>query len=579
MKTNSITTEMQKNIGVYQAVAEVAQQVFKNVVCKPGKYTVADICKNWVSDKYGNFMKLADDVYKPGQTLSAGYEDFECSFLPSVTFEILRGLELQIPVKHRVSFCREVSSDKVIASFVIPKDAKLTVKHVANDVLRPVMNYVCCDLENRCLVTSDGHTLCVMGITGLSSGSKAATYLLPAAFVKKHAGAEVRIVADTYAVSEGDTCELLEGRYPNWKSVLPSHGENQRITFGKNALAELLKAVKKAKSFVGDYAGNCILLSGKQGESMIEISVDNRDFQKSSTSTIVLPEALAFSFKVALHPERLLRVHSADCLYIGSYARQMVSFISKGSVTIMMPNGDYEQRFTDDPQNPVGALSLAGLDKSSVELTPQIAEDPADAQEDPVDVSSEETCGEGQQNDDQEESEEPLPEIPCEEEPVVSTEEHPEISGEPSAEGTVQAAEEVPYSETEVLAIPSNVAQEVARLQSARDLVLSGKIHVSHSQASQMLDELNAKIASVIDNGLRFPSWIQVGLSVNVPQGKATVIRMNVGGGEVHVKYGDGGTEILQFSQVSAIDADCSIAPVLTLRKSIRKHHNIAACA
>jgi DNA polymerase-3 subunit beta len=126
-------------------------------------------------------------------------------------------------------------------TFTIEADTLLsginrTVFATADDELRPVMNGIYFDIfaDYITLVASDGHKLVRYKLFNAKGGEKAAFILpkKPAALLKnllaKEAG-EIKITFDdrnaTFEMpNHRMICRLIEGRYPNYNSVIPTHG-------------------------------------------------------------------------------------------------------------------------------------------------------------------------------------------------------------------------------------------------------------------------------------------------------------------------------------------------------------------
>lgn len=125
---------------------------------------------------------------------------------------------------------------------------------VANDELRPVMNGICFDVEGNkmTLAASDG-TLLVRRSTRLDSEAPRGLFILPkkpasvlGGVLAKQAG-DVTIQSDARNIrfTTGDTtmvCRMIEGRYPNYNSVIPQDNSSILIV-SRQALISALKRV------------------------------------------------------------------------------------------------------------------------------------------------------------------------------------------------------------------------------------------------------------------------------------------------------------------------------------------------
>lgn len=157
----------------------------------------------------------------------------------------------------------------------------------ADDELRPVMNGIYFDIttENITLVASDGHKL-VRNKTFKSSGNEKAAFILP----KKPAN----LLKNLLPKEEGDVqiefddknamftmenyqmvCRLIEGRYPNYNSVIPSNNPH-RATVDRSSFISALRRV----SVFSSQASSLIKLS--LSENQMKISAQDIDFSTSA---------------------------------------------------------------------------------------------------------------------------------------------------------------------------------------------------------------------------------------------------------------------------------------------------------
>lgn len=124
----------------------------------------------------------------------------------------------------------------------------------AQDELRPVMNGVYFDLKSDCLsvVATDGHKLVRNNILTIHSDAPASFILpkKPATLLKNvlsQDGGDVVVSFDSkhasIAFADGNlTCRLIEGRYPNYDSVIPMNNPNV-VTIDRKSLIGALRRV------------------------------------------------------------------------------------------------------------------------------------------------------------------------------------------------------------------------------------------------------------------------------------------------------------------------------------------------
>ena len=162
----------------------------------------------------------------------------------------------------------------------------------ADDELRPVMNGIYFDIttEDITFVASDGHKL-VRNKTYKARGTEKAAFILPkkpASLLKnllpKEQG-DVQIgFDDRNAVFTLDnysmTCRLIEGRYPNYNSVIPQNNPH-KATIDRAAFISALKRVSVFSSAASS------LIKLHLDINRIQISGQDIDFSTSAEETLM----------------------------------------------------------------------------------------------------------------------------------------------------------------------------------------------------------------------------------------------------------------------------------------------------
>lgn len=161
----------------------------------------------------------------------------------------------------------------------------------AQEELRPVMNGIYFDLTPDCLaiVASDGHKL-VRNQNFAIKSENPASFILPkkpATLLKNvltHDGGDVVIRFDGRAaeINYGDGvlyCRLIEGRYPNYNSVIPSDNPNL-LTIDRKIL---LSAVRRMLPFASD-TSELIRFHLENGN--LELSAQDIDFATNAKENI-----------------------------------------------------------------------------------------------------------------------------------------------------------------------------------------------------------------------------------------------------------------------------------------------------
>ena len=164
----------------------------------------------------------------------------------------------------------------------------------ANDELRPVMNGVHFDFLPTCMISvaSDGHKLAKYAdLTIACDEIEPSGFTMP----KKPCSTLLNVLGSTVAgdikVMFNDRCftvnntqfkmsaRLIEGRYPNYDSVIPK--DNDRIvTIAKNDFVAALKRVLP----MGNANSELVALSFSMG--MMTISAEDFDFSKSASENV-----------------------------------------------------------------------------------------------------------------------------------------------------------------------------------------------------------------------------------------------------------------------------------------------------
>ena len=158
----------------------------------------------------------------------------------------------------------------------------------AQDELRPVMNGVYFDLTPDCLavVASDGHKLVRNKVFSIKS-EQPASFILPkkpATLLKSLLGKDggdviIRFDDRNAEINYGDgtlQCRLIEGRYPNYNSVIPQSNPNQ-LTVDRLGL---LAALRRVQPFAND-SSNLIRFHVEGGT--LQLDAEDYDFSKTAT--------------------------------------------------------------------------------------------------------------------------------------------------------------------------------------------------------------------------------------------------------------------------------------------------------
>ena len=188
----------------------------------------------------------------------------------------------------------------------------------ADDELRPVMNGI--TTESLTMVASDGHKL-VRSKTMSAHGNERAAFILPkkpAVLIKNLLPKEEGLVGIEFdernAVFTLDNyrmvCRLIEGRYPNYNSVIPSNNPN-KITIDRLQLLGALRRVSIFSSQASSLVKLCM-----SADSMV-INAQDIDFSTSAKETLTCQYAgtpMEIGFKSSFLIDILNNIPSDDVL-------------------------------------------------------------------------------------------------------------------------------------------------------------------------------------------------------------------------------------------------------------------------
>lgn len=340
--------DKEMNLAILNKLYEIAFAVWEKMakVADYGSYTASEIA-NKVNKEFCFSNEQNEDEKT---TVSVG--TYTCSFPLKNIFYFVSVFEKLASVgRNARQFVFEESGELLgKATFEVSKGMSELCKFVADDELRPVMNYIILDAANNCLVASDGHKLLSFPAKVLEhSGDLSNFYISPKKFAlmcKKMKKGETYNVTATKESVNGKECNKLEfesitsnigyiGRYPNWKSVFPKVSNELALHFDKNAWNEIKKFCKVAKKD----GANTISLHGLSGESKITLSYDD------CKRELAIENKLQHTIDdVSFMIKSIVAFDSVDTLYLGmSSSHAAVATNSLGNIYLLMP-AVYEDR-------------------------------------------------------------------------------------------------------------------------------------------------------------------------------------------------------------------------------------------
>ena len=178
-----------------------------------------------------------------------------------------------------------------IPTSVLSENINRSLFATAQDELRPVMNGIYFDLTPDCLaiVASDGHKLVRNKVLNIRSDQPASFILpkKPATLLKGVLGKQGGDVVIRYDERNAEIsyedgvliCRLIEGRYPNYNSVIPQSNPNQ-LTVDR---AGLLAALRRVQPFSNE-SSNLIRFHAENG--VLQLDAEDYDFSKTATEKI-----------------------------------------------------------------------------------------------------------------------------------------------------------------------------------------------------------------------------------------------------------------------------------------------------
>ena len=176
----------------------------------------------------------------------------------------------------------------VVDANVLANNINRSIFATAQDELRPVMNGIYFDLtpDALAIVASDGHKLVRNKIYSIKSDQPASFILpkKPATLLKNLLGKDggdvtIRFDERNAEINYGDgiiLCRLIEGRYPNYNSVIPQNNPNE-LRVDRSGL---LAALRRVQPFANDSSN---LIRFHVDGSTLQLDAEDYDFSKTAT--------------------------------------------------------------------------------------------------------------------------------------------------------------------------------------------------------------------------------------------------------------------------------------------------------
>ena len=290
-------TDLQKDQAIYQAMCEIANNVFDNAIANHAglrKYMSENggiVSINDITKARSDVYTMIDSVTKFNNYTKEGLQTvtvdtFTCSFPPMRVFELVKYWKSLAKVKDELFFTYEEEIEReFVGSIEItldnPANAKLLANSVADDELRPVMNNVLVEINATSgeinFVASDG---CELGVISNNPITICTPYaeedrVFQALFGKndwkricdnarKFKSAITFEIykrgtdedghdetTDTMIAVLGDTKvkSQQQGRFQNWKSVLPDIADMKHFVLCDEDVKAAQKWLSKVKTY------------------------------------------------------------------------------------------------------------------------------------------------------------------------------------------------------------------------------------------------------------------------------------------------------------------------------------------
>ena len=209
-----------------------------------------------------------------------------------------------------------------LSNAILAENINRTIFATAQDELRPVMNGIYFDLtaDHLAVVASDGHKLVRNKVFSIKSDEPSAFILpkKPANLLKNLLGKDggdvtIRFDERNAEVNYGDgvlQCRLIEGRYPNYNSVIPQNNPNEvRVD-----RLGLLSALRRVQPFANDSSN---LVRFHVEGSTLQLDAEDYDFSKTATERMTCDyngSPLSIGFKGNAFIEVLSNIECQDVL-------------------------------------------------------------------------------------------------------------------------------------------------------------------------------------------------------------------------------------------------------------------------
>ena len=245
------------------------------------------------SDGDGRFAISNHDLLEAVKGFSEQPITFDVNFEQSIVKISYQNGLFSLPIENADEYpIPQAVSDSAntiyIPNAILTENINRSVFATAQDELRPVMNGIYFDLTPDCLavVASDGHKLVRNKIFSVKSDTPASFILpkKPANLLRNMLGKDggdvlIRFDERNAEINYGDgtiQCRLIEGRYPNYNSVIPQNNNNE-LQIDRLGL---LAALRRVQPFANNSSN---LIRFHVEGSVLQLDAEDYDFSKTAT--------------------------------------------------------------------------------------------------------------------------------------------------------------------------------------------------------------------------------------------------------------------------------------------------------
>ena len=323
-------TDLQKDQAIYNEMLQIANEVFNSatenneVLRKYMNENGGVVSINDITKARSEVYSMIDHVTEFNEFTKEGMrtvtvDTFTCSFPPMQVFKLVKYWKSLAKAKDDIVFTYEEEINREFVGSVEIKlenaaNAKLLANSVADDELRPVLNFVLLEINATSgdinFVASDGHELGVISnnpatiCTPHAEGDMVLQALFSKAdwkricdYARKQKSSvcfeiykrSVDEYMETMVAVLGDTKvkSQQKGRFPNWKSVLPDLSTMKHFTIADEDVKSAQKWLTKVKGY-STY--DSVAVSVYKGSDTIYFDTDNATttFRLSRPSDITL---------------------------------------------------------------------------------------------------------------------------------------------------------------------------------------------------------------------------------------------------------------------------------------------------